>query len=195
MFTENPSTTTTTTIAQAQAQGTEGTVELEMTKLPEQAQEKELQLADQKTANKYKNVLQLYTSTNDEVNYNVVEKMLENEKIHNKTEPWNKLDKTVKIQKLHKFAEKYGKDNTLPAKDVKTLKMFFVNCLEQNKLQKVKDIVCDKETRDIISIPALHFNQAVRNFTLKMIDAKRVSTVKCLTPKRVTEKNNDKTDT
>jgi hypothetical protein len=125
----------------------------------------------------------------------MVEKLLENEKIHNKTEPWNKLDKTVKIQKLHKFAEKYGKDNTLPAKEVKTLKAFFVTCLEQNKLQKAKDIVYDKETKDIISIPALHFNQTNRNFTLKVTDPKRVSTLKSLTPKRMTEKNQDSIDT
>jgi hypothetical protein len=145
--------------------------------------------------NKYKNVLQTYTSTTNELQYSMVEKLLENEKIHNKTEPWNKLDKTVKIQKLHKFAEKYGKDNTLPAKEVKTLKAFFVTCLEQNKLQKAKDIVYDKETKDIISIPALHFNQTNRNFTLKVTDPKRVSTLKSLTPKRMTEKNQDSIDT
>jgi hypothetical protein len=143
----------------------------------------------QQQQSKYKNVLQTYTSTTDEVNYSTVDKLLENEKQHNKTEPWNKLDKTVKIQKLHKFAEKYGKDNTLPAKDIKTLKAFFVQCLDQNKLQKAKDIVYDKETKDILSIPALHFNQSVRNFTLKVTDPKRVSTLKSLTPKRITEKN------
>jgi hypothetical protein len=146
-------------------------------------------IQQQQQQNKYKNVLQTYTSTTDEVNYSTVDKLLENEKQHNKTEPWNKLDKTVKIQKLHKFAEKYGKDNTLPAKEIKTLKAFFVQCLDQNKLQKAKDILYDKETKDILSIPALHFNQSARNFTLKVTDPKRVSTLKSLTPKRITEKN------
>ena len=142
-----------------------------------------------KTANKYKNVINLYPTSTDEVTYNAMEKLLETEKQHNKTEPWNKLDKTVKIQKLHKFAEKYGKDHGLPAKDVRSLKVFFVCSLEKNKLQKTKDVVYDKDTKDVTSIPALYFNQTSRNFTLKIIDAKRVSTLKSLTPKRITEKS------
>jgi hypothetical protein len=76
-------------------------------------------------------------------------------------------------------------------KDAKSLKAFFIDCLEKNKLQKTKDVTYDKERREIIAIPALHFNQINRNFTLKIMDAKRVSTLKSLTPKRVTEKNLD----
>lgn len=144
-----------------------------------------------KTSNKYKNVINLYPAPTDEVTYNAMEKLLENEKQHNKTEPWNKLDKTVKIQKLHKFAEKYGKEHSLPVKDIKSLKSFFVNCLEKNKLQKTKDIVYDKETKDVVSIPALFFNTTSHNFTLKIMDAKRVSTLKSLTPKRITEKSRE----
>ena len=125
----------------------------------------------------------------NEMNVSTLDKILEKEKLHNKTESWNKLDKTVKIQKLHGFAEKYGKDHALPMKEVKHLKMFFADCLEKNKLQKAKDVICDKETHDITSIPALHFNSATHNFTLKIVDAKRVSTLKSLTPKRVSEKN------
>ena len=98
------------------------------------------------------------------------------------------MDKTAKIQKLHAFAEKYGKEHGYPVKDVKNLKMFFVNCLEKNKLQKTKDLVYDKDTHEITSIPALHFNTATHNFTLKIMDAKRVSTLKSLTPKRISEK-------
>jgi hypothetical protein len=131
---------------------------------------------------------------NEEITYQTIETMLEKEKQHNKTETWNKLDKTIKIQKLHQFAEKYGKDNSLPAKDTKSLKAFFIDCLEKNKLQKTKDVTYDKERREITAIPALHFNQINRNFTLKIMDAKRVSTLKSLTPKRVTEKNLEDTE-
>jgi len=131
---------------------------------------------------KYKNIIQ-YTNI-DAVTYNALDKLLEDEKTHNKLEPWNKLDKTVKIQKLNKFAETYGKDNSLPSKDIKSLKSFFINSLEQNKLQKTKDVVYDKESKDIVSIPSLLFNTLNRNFTLKNMDPKRVSTLKSLTPKR-----------
>lgn len=137
------------------------------------------------TPNKYKNIINLHSTGNDEINYNTMDKLLENEKQYNKTETWIKLDKTVKIQKLHQFAEKYGKEHSLPVKDVKTLKLFFVDCLEKNKLNKTKDVTYVKEAQHITAIPSLHFNQTNRSFTLKNVDTKRVSTLKSLTPKRI----------
>ena len=127
----------------------------------------------------------------DNTDLSQVELFLENEKKNNRCEPWNKLDKTVKIQKLHAFAEKYGKDNGLPVKEIKSLKQFFIGCLEKQKLQKTKDVVYDKEKKELVSIPALHFNSDSHNFTLKNMDAKRVSTIKSLTPKRISEKNKE----
>lgn len=121
----------------------------------------------------------------NESNYYTVDSILEKEKQNNKNDTWNKLDKTGKIQKLHAFAEKYGKTNNLPVKDIKSLKMFFIDCLEKLKLQKAKDVVYDKDAREIISIPSLFFNVASKSFTLKIMDTKRVSTLKSLTPKRI----------
>jgi Holliday junction resolvase len=141
------------------------------------------------TTAKYKNIINLYSSNGDEINYNMMDQILEREKKHNKTESWLKLDKTVKIQKLHQFAEKYGKENALPVKEVKTLKAFFVECLEKNKLNKTRDVTYSKDSQDIQSIPALHFNALNRSFTLKNTDTKRVSTLKSLTPKRTTPKD------
>jgi len=143
------------------------------------------------TNNKYKNILLNGNgqSTVEESNYSMVERLLENEKQHNKTESWNKLDKTVKTQKLHQFAEKYGKETGLPIKEIKGLKAYFIECLDKNKLQKTKDIHYDKEKHEIVSIPALHFNQQTRSFTLRIMDTKRVSTLKSLTPKRISAKN------
>ena len=139
---------------------------------------------------KYKSIIPQTSSFND-LTYNAIDEILENEKQKNKSDPWNKLDKTVKIQKLHAFAEKYGKDNGLPVKEIKSLKQFFIGCLEKQKLQKTKDVVYDKDKKELISIPALHFNADTHNFTLKNMDAKRVSTIKSLTPKRISEKNKE----
>ena len=125
----------------------------------------------------------IYSST--EVSLNNLDKILDKERIHNKTESWNKLDKTVKLHKLYSFSEKYGKEHNLSAHNVKTLKLFFKECLESNKLQKTKDLLYDKITQEITGIPALHFNSIAHNFTLKIIDTKRVSTMKCLSlPRR-----------
>lgn len=127
----------------------------------------------------------------NEMNYNSLDIMLEKEKQTNKNDNWNKIDKTEKIQKLHSFAERYGKSHNLPVKDIKNLKAFFMECLEKMKLQKTKDVVYDKDTREITSIPALYFNMNTSHFTLKIMDNKRVSTLKSLTPKRISNKNKD----
>ena len=121
------------------------------------------------------------TSTNLDI-------LLEKEKQNNKADSWNKLDKTVKTQALHSFAETYGKDKSMSAKDVKSLKLFFSECLKTNKLNKTKDVKYDKDARTVLSIPALFYNTLNHNFTLKNIDAKRVSTLKSLTPKRMSDK-------
>ena len=127
-----------------------------------------------------------YASTADTMNFSSLDTLLEKEKQHNKTETWNKLDKTVKIQKLHAFAEKYGREQGLPMKEIKHLKAFFVECLDKAKLQKTKDVIYDKESHEISAIPALFFNVEKRQFTLRIVDIKRVSTLKSLTPKRMT---------
>ena len=122
-----------------------------------------------------------------------VDKMLENEKQTNKADSWNKLDKTVKTQVLHAYAESYGKDNQLSITDIKSLKQFFSECLKTNKLNKAKDVKYDKDTRTVASIPALFYNNLNHNYTLRNMDAKRVSTLKSLTPMRA--KNNKIEDT
>lgn len=138
------------------------------------------------SVDKYKKIINIYSNVNtEEVNLTTIDQLLEKEKQHNKSEQWTKLDKTVKMQKLHQFAEKYGKENSLSMKDVKQLKTFFTECLGKNKLNKTKDVIYDKEKRDINSIPSLHFNLATKNYTLKIMDAKRVSTLKSLTPKKI----------
>jgi hypothetical protein len=118
-----------------------------------------------------------------------IDSILEKEKQKNKTDTWNKLDKTIKIEKLHTFALKFGNDHGYDNDDIKYLITFFNECLDKNKLQKKKDLVYDKDTYEITSIPSLSFNATTHHFTLKNIDSKRVSTLKSLTPKRTTEKN------
>lgn len=134
---------------------------------------------------KYKNILTQpsfeETSTNS---MNKIDEMLETEKKSMNSEPWNKLDKRLKIQKLHAYAEKYGKENSLPVKEVKGLKAFFSTCLTKDKLAKVKDVDYNKVTGIINNIGGLAFNLTTRAFTIRNLD-KKVSTLKSLTPKKI----------
>ena len=109
------------------------------------------------------------------------EEFLDNEKIQNRKDTWNKLDRTTKLQKLHRFAETYGKEKALPMKEIKILKQFFKTSIEKRKLQKTKEVIYDKEGGIIKSIPGLMYNNTSNQYTLRNMD-KKVSTLKSLTP-------------
>jgi hypothetical protein len=112
--------------------------------------------------------------------------MLETERIENDNENWSKLSKTVKIKKLLIYAEKYREENNLSDEDYNKLILFFKDCLDKKKLQRVKDVEYNRETCQIISIPSLLHNKTSNHFTLKNI-YKKVSTIKCLPKKKSAE--------
>jgi hypothetical protein len=138
---------------------------------------------DTKTMLKYKQFISAHEETAN-TTMDHIDKLLETEKKNMSAEPWNKLDKRLKIQKLHAYAEKYGKENGLPMKEIKGLKTFFSECLAKDKMSKVKEVEYNKATGQIINIPGLMFNGTTRAFTLKSLD-KKVSTLKSTTPKNV----------
>jgi hypothetical protein len=114
---------------------------------------------------------------------NSLDKFLEKEKEKSNTnsEPWSKQDKTSKIKRLTTFAIRFKDENNLSEEECQQLITFFRDCLDRKKLLRVKDVICDKETGEIKSIPALQYNKTTNNYTLKNID-KRVSTIKSLGP-------------
>jgi hypothetical protein len=119
-------------------------------------------------------------SSNDLSN---LDKFLENEKNNNINEPWCKLNKTVKTKKIQDFVEIYKVQNELSDEESGLLTTFLKDCLDRKKLQRVKDVIYDKETGFIKQIPALYYVKANKHFTLKNVD-KRVSTLKSLAPKK-----------
>jgi hypothetical protein len=127
------------------------------------------------------NVIHEIKSSNDLSN---LEKFLEDNKTKNQSEPWSKLDKTVKIKKLLTFAERFSKEKNYESEETDLLIAFLKDCLDRKKLQRVKDVDYDKVVGEVKNIPALHFNKGSKHFTLKNID-KRVSTSKSLTLKKV----------
>jgi len=116
-------------------------------------------------------------------NISNLDKFLENEKINNGNEPWCKLNKTIKMKKLQDYVEIYEKTNNLSDEESELLMIFLKDCIDRKKLQRVKDVIYDKENGKIKEIPALHYMKSNKHFTLKNID-KRVSTLKSLAPKK-----------
>lgn len=113
-------------------------------------------------------------------NLSNLEKFLENEKNNNKVDNWSKLDKTIKTKKLIDFVNKYKTEYSLTDEEETLLIIFLKDCVDKKKLMRVKDVIYDKETGVIKSIPALNFNKQKKHFTLKNMDNKRLSTLKNL---------------
>ena len=109
-----------------------------------------------------------------------VESYLDNDMEETKNKPWSKLDKTIKIKKMEEYVEMSVKQkNNLDENEVNILKQYLVDCFDNKKLQSMKDLVYDKPSGKIKSIPVLLFNSTNRTFTLKR-NEKRVSTIKSL---------------
>lgn len=144
------------------------------------------ELASSKISPKYKGIINSQKSIehHNTTEKNKINELLEQEKQTNKTESWNKLDKMTKIQKLLSYADRYCSAQNLTQHDNDVLKQFFIQCIDQSKLIKSKEIVYDRETMEIKEIPALFIHPVHRNFTLRLVDAKRVSTLKSLAPKK-----------
>jgi hypothetical protein len=113
-------------------------------------------------------------------------KLLDQENLYNNSDVWNKLNKTIKLQKLNLFSEQYGEKNKYSEIDIVKLKSFFSDCLEKKKLQKNKDVVYDRDKGIVMDVPGLHHQpHSQHTFTLRILDqTKRVSTLKSLAPIR-----------
>jgi hypothetical protein len=135
---------------------------------------------------KYKTML---LSGNPDINPNIkdnlskVDMILERESNLNKAEPWSKLDKTVKLNKLNEYVSFLTKEHKLTNTEIKTIKKELHNALDKKQLQRVKDVNYDKDTGHIKNIPNLHFNKNTRKFTMKRSE-KLISTLKSLGPKK-----------
>ena len=123
------------------------------------------------------------TKTSNDMSH--LENFLENEKTNNKNDPWSKLDKTIKIKKIVSYAEVYAKEKDYTEDEKTNLVKFLKDCLDRKKLQRVKDVIYDKTIGEIKEIPALSYNKSNNHFTLKNMDAKRVSTLKSLPQKKL----------
>ena len=133
---------------------------------------------------KYKSMLLKKTSPKQVTKHNSnIDDFLEKERTQNKEDQWVKLDKTMKMKKVSAFVETYASENVLCVKDKIALSEFLTCSLDQKKLFKTKEVLYDKVTGTIKSIPCLVYcPTSVKKFTLKRCE-KRQSTLKSLAPK------------
>jgi hypothetical protein len=103
------------------------------------------------------------------------------------SDQWQKINKTNKLIKLKTFADEYSVANDLTEEEKEILLTFLKDSIDKKKLHRVKDVVYDKASGTIKDIPGLTYVKNKKHFTLRIINEKRVSTLKSLGPKR----NND----
>jgi hypothetical protein len=100
--------------------------------------------------------------------------------------PWNKLDKSIKINKLNAFADEFKELHDLNDDQVVQLKVLLKDKINHKYLQKSKDVVYDIETGIVKSIPNLSYISPL--FIFKSLE--RASPLNSLTPKNKTIRHN-----
>ena len=107
--------------------------------------------------------------------------LLDNECKLNKEESWNKLDKSIKMNKINDYIEALAIKHTLTDIEKENLKVYLSTNLDKKNLYKNKDVNYIKESGKLENIPTLHFNNTTRKFSLKK---QQHSTTKSLGPTR-----------
>lgn len=134
----------------------------------------------------YKNVLMYGNNLKpkaESINVSVLEELLEKESQLNRLDLWTKLDKTDKIIKLNAYAKTLVEKYSLIKEEEKELNSYLLYILERKYISKIKDVVYNRETGKIESIPNLIFNEDTRRFFVRKGD-KHVNTLKSLAPKK-----------
>tara|TARA_Y100000816_G_scaffold288619_1_gene273502 strand:- start:1069 stop:1563 length:495 start_codon:yes stop_codon:yes gene_type:complete len=120
---------------------------------------------------------------------NSLEMFLEKNTEHNKTERWNKLDRTLKLRKVNDFIQDYTEKNNLTDEENRILFDYLKDCLDKKKIMRVKDVVYDNDNDKLVEICGLHFDRSNKKFTIKNTDSKKSSILRGLPKKTVKNKN------
>jgi len=116
-----------------------------------------------------------------------IEDFLEKEKQLESMLPWGKMNKHKKYQKISEYLEIFSKTNNISDKNKTELLSSVKIALNKKKLQRVKDVIYDKELGIIKNIPAFDYDKQNNIVTLKTNDRKQ-STLKSLAPKKIDSK-------
>tara|TARA_B100001989_G_scaffold235662_1_gene197048 strand:- start:33 stop:593 length:561 start_codon:yes stop_codon:yes gene_type:complete len=107
-------------------------------------------------------------SANLNTSYNELEDEVEKETINPRfTQPWNKLDKGVKMNRLLLFIQSQKEDNELSDQQTKDLKNLLFKGCETGLFNKISDVKYDTEKALIESIKQLEFNESSKKYKLK----------------------------
>ena len=81
--------------------------------------------------------------------------------------PWSRLPKLQRIQKLNTFCDKHAEQEALSPKQTSHLRTYLRQALDQRRIQRAKDVIYDKTTGEITSIPGLKYHARTSRYTIK----------------------------
>ena len=96
-----------------------------------------------------------------------IEDILDREREREHKEPWNRLDKTAKVQKLLVYADVIASREKLSKQDKLSLRAQLIAYLDKKLLQRNKDVTYNKVEGLITDIPALEWTSSPKRFTLR----------------------------
>ncbi len=117
-------------------------------------------------------------------NMDTLEKFLDESTETSKTERWNRLDLTIKLQKVKEFISVYKEENKHTDEEADALFRYLKDCLDKKKLTRVKDVVYDNDQDKLVSIPGLQYNKTSKKYTIKNADSKKGSVLSRLPQKK-----------
>ena len=103
----------------------------------------------------------------NETNITDLDSFLMNEMNENKKQPWNKLSKTDKINKIIHFIKNIlvNKYNLTEIEKANTQR-YLLTLIDRKKISKNSELDYDETTGEIVNIHSIIFNTTNRNFTL-----------------------------
>ena len=117
-------------------------------------------------------------------NLSNIDVYLTNETETNKLEPWNKLSKTDKINKINTFVDEKQQEYDLNETETLNFRKYLHDCIDKKKIIKNNDVLYNKETGILENIINIQFNSTNKTFLIKKID-KKSNTLKGLPKKHL----------
>ena len=100
-------------------------------------------------------------------NIESLNQLLSQETVSNVADAWAKLDKTTRIKKLKTYVRtKMSVRMGLTDQESDKCLRYMVRNMDR-QLRRVKDVVYDKNSGEVMDIPAFEFNAKTRAFTMK----------------------------
>jgi hypothetical protein len=119
------------------------------------------------TSIQYKTGINGLTNSSTTNNIDSIDQLLAQETVSNVADSWARLDKTTRIKKLKTYVrtKMNARMNLTDQESDKCLRYMVRNMDRQ--LRRVKDVVYDKDSGEVMDIPAFEFNAKTRAFTMK----------------------------